>query len=67
MPKYPTEVVANVHKAREAALLAVETYNRPWTACRSARVHRAHDRRVDSPFPCHLLQETDKAARHDLS
>lgn len=36
MPRYSTEVVANLHKAREAALLAVETYNRPWTAFRSA-------------------------------
>lgn len=36
MPRLPTEVVANVHKAREAALLAVEVYNRPATAFRSA-------------------------------
>jgi Domain of unknown function (DUF3644) len=36
VPRLSAEVVANVHKAREAALLAVETYNRPWTAFRSA-------------------------------
>ncbi len=36
MPRLPSEVVANVRKAREAALLAVETYNRPGTAFRSA-------------------------------
>jgi hypothetical protein len=33
--RLPTEVVANLQKAREAALLAVETYNRPGTAFRS--------------------------------
>src|SRR5260370_33146636 len=36
MPRLPAEVVANVSKAREAAMLAVETYNRPATAFRSA-------------------------------
>src|SRR5713226_2008503 len=36
MPRLPTEVVANVKKAREAAVLAVEIYNRPATAFRSA-------------------------------
>jgi hypothetical protein len=36
VPRLPTEVVANVSKAREAAMLAVETYNRPATAFRSA-------------------------------
>jgi hypothetical protein len=36
MPRLSNEVVANVRKAREAALLAVETYNRPGTAFRSA-------------------------------
>jgi len=36
LPRLSTEVVANVRKAREAALLAVETYNRPGTAFRSA-------------------------------
>ncbi|MGA2605827.1 MAG: DUF3644 domain-containing protein [Terriglobia bacterium] len=36
MPRLPAEVVANVSKAREAAMLAVEIYNRPATAFRSA-------------------------------
>jgi hypothetical protein len=36
MPRLPVEVVANVKKAREAAVLAVEIYNRPATAFRSA-------------------------------
>jgi hypothetical protein len=36
MPRLPTEVAANLRKARDAALLAVETYNRPATAFRSA-------------------------------
>lgn len=36
MPRLPTEVVANIRKSREAAVLAVETYNRPATAFRSA-------------------------------
>src|ERR1700744_235478 len=36
MPRLPIEVVANVRKAREAAVLAVEIYNRPATAFRSA-------------------------------
>jgi len=36
VPRLSSEVVANVRKAREAALLAVETYNRPGTAFRSA-------------------------------
>lgn len=36
MPRLPTEVVLNIRKAREAAVLAVETYNRPATAFRSA-------------------------------
>jgi hypothetical protein len=36
MPRFPSEVVANVRKAREPSLLAVETYNRPGTAFRSA-------------------------------
>lgn len=36
MPKLAADVTANIHKAREAALLAVETYNRPATAFRSA-------------------------------
>jgi hypothetical protein len=34
--KLPIETEANLRKAREAALLAVETYNRPGTAFRSA-------------------------------
>lgn len=34
--KLPIETEANLKKAREAALLAVETYNRPGTAFRSA-------------------------------
>jgi hypothetical protein len=36
MPRLSTEVAANLQKAREAALLAVEIYNRPGTAFRSA-------------------------------
>lgn len=36
MPRLPVEVVANVRKAREAAVLAVEIYNRPATSFRSA-------------------------------
>lgn len=37
MPRgLPVDVQANLHKAREAALLAVETYNRPATSFRSA-------------------------------
>ena len=36
MARLPVEVSANVSKAREAALLAVEVYNRPATAFRSA-------------------------------
>jgi len=37
MPRrLPIETEANLKKAREAALLAVETYNRPGTAFRSA-------------------------------
>ena len=36
MPRLPVEVVSNVKKAREAAVLAVEIYNRPATAFRSA-------------------------------
>lgn len=36
MPRLPAEVRANVQKAREAGLLAVETYNRPATVFRSA-------------------------------
>jgi Protein of unknown function (DUF3644) len=36
MPRLPVEVVANVKKAREAAVLAVEIYNRPATAFRSS-------------------------------
>jgi hypothetical protein len=36
MPRLPVEVSANMSKAREAALLAVEVYNRPATAFRSA-------------------------------
>jgi Protein of unknown function (DUF3644) len=36
VPRLPVEVVANVKKAREAAILAVEIYNRPATAFRSA-------------------------------
>jgi len=36
MPRLPIEVVANVKKAREAAILAVEIYNRPATSFRSA-------------------------------
>lgn len=36
MPKLSNSVVANLHKARESATLAIETYNRPGTAFRSA-------------------------------
>jgi hypothetical protein len=36
VPRLPAEVVANVNKAREAAVLAVEIYNRPATTFRSA-------------------------------
>ena len=36
MPRLSVEAAANLHKAREAAVLAVETYNRPGTAFRSA-------------------------------
>jgi ABC-type Fe3+ transport system permease subunit len=36
MPRLPVEVVANAKKAREAAVLAVEIYNRPATSFRSA-------------------------------
>ncbi len=36
MPRLPAEVSANVQKAREAGLLAVEIYNRPATLFRSA-------------------------------
>jgi len=36
MPRLPSEAAANVRKAREAVLLAVETYNRPGTVFRSA-------------------------------
>lgn len=35
MPRLPTDATTNIQKAREAALLAVETYNRPGTAFRS--------------------------------
>jgi len=34
MPRLPVEVVANVKKARETAVLAVEIYNRPATDSR---------------------------------
>jgi hypothetical protein len=36
MPRLPVEVVANVKKAREAAILAVEIYNRPPKAYNAA-------------------------------
>jgi hypothetical protein len=36
VPRLPSEAAANLRKARDAALLAVETYNRPGTAFRSA-------------------------------
>ena len=36
MPRRSADVTSNIQKAREAALLAVETYNRPGTAFRSS-------------------------------
>src|SRR4051812_35576748 len=36
MPRRSADVTSNLQKAREAALLAVETYNRPGTAFRSS-------------------------------
>jgi hypothetical protein len=36
MPRLSADVTSNLQKAREAALLAVETYNRPGTAFRSS-------------------------------
>jgi len=35
MSRLPDEVVTHLDKARESALLAVETYNRPGTSFRS--------------------------------
>src|SRR6266498_774188 len=36
MPRLPADTTTNLQKSREAALLAVETYNRPCTVFRSS-------------------------------
>jgi hypothetical protein len=36
MPRLSADITSNLEKAREAALLAVETYNRPGSAFRSS-------------------------------
>ena len=62
MPRLPIEVVANVKKAREAAVLAVEIYNRPATAFRSAAYIVLMVVAWTALFhSCHLLEKAGQA------
>ena len=54
--KLSNEVKAHVNKARESAILAVETYNRPGALFRSARVRCLDGNSLDRFVPFHFLR-----------
>lgn len=61
MPRLSREISTHLAKARESALLAVETYNRPGTSFRSGGFIVLNVHRVDCIAPRDLLQTRDEA------